>query len=106
MSVEYFLCVEGLGWPTDISDLTQGFSGTVFATGDLNGDLATVLGCTVKLGLNLPRGISEQMDPRTLEYSSGSMSFSVLDVDDFLQTNFRRHAEIVSQRNRLSIRSD
>lgn len=93
MSVEYFLCVEGLGWPTDISDLTQGFSGTVFATGDLNGDLATVLGCTVKLGLNLPRGISEQMDPRTLEYSSGSMSFSVLDVDDFLQTNVRPHAE-------------
>jgi len=90
--LEYFLCIEGLGWPTNISDLTQGFDGTVFATGDLNGDLATVLGCTIKQGLNMPRSISEKMDPRELKYESGSMGFSVVDVDDVLISNVRPHA--------------
>ena len=90
--LEYFLCVEGIGWPSDISDLTQGFDGDVFATGDLNGNLATVLGCTVKQGLMMPRSISESMDPRKLKYDSGSMSFSIVDVDDVLITNVRPHA--------------
>ena len=71
-TLEYFVCIQGLGFPVDPSDLSQGFKGTVYATNDFNGDLATVLGCSVKLGLDLPTSISEKMDPRDLTYSPGS----------------------------------
>ena len=38
-SMEYVLCIEGLGWPVDEADLAQGFRGTLLASADINSDI-------------------------------------------------------------------
>src|SRR3990167_4778780 len=83
--LEWILCVEGIGWLTDEASFASGFDGDVFVTEDLDGTLATDLGCTVHAGLMMP-GISleESFDPLTLEYKKGSMRFSIQDQDDIL----------------------
>jgi hypothetical protein len=87
--IEYFVTIEGIGWPAlGLSGaLTSGFGGIVWATNDINGDLASMLGCTVYHGLHLPGSISESIEPRTAEYKPGGLSFSIDDHDDWWLAN-------------------
>jgi len=93
IALEFFLCVEGIGWPIDENDLTAGFAGTVFTTVDYNGDLSTQLGggVTVNLGLDMPNGVTDDFNPRTGVYSAGSMAFMITDHDEYWTTNFTPH---------------
>ncbi len=79
---EYILCVEGIGWPVDEHNLASGFHGAVFSTGDLAGTLASVLGCTVYVNLEVPRAVSETYDPRSLKFSRGSCTFNLRETSD------------------------
>ncbi len=91
-AIEYFLCVEGVGWPTDEADLSSGFDGTVFVTNDINGDLASILDCSIHHGLALPQSISDSFDPRSYDYDHGSMPFDVQESEgNFLEATFRPH---------------
>jgi len=85
--MEYLLAIEGIGWPADEADFSAGFIGTIFATADLNGDLASLLGCTVRKGLRPFGGIGDEFNPRTGEYSGGHAEFTVIDLDGFLLAN-------------------
>jgi hypothetical protein len=87
-SLEYFITIEGVGWPSDWADLTSGFDGTVWTTSDINSDLASTLGCTVKFGLDLPDTISDEIDPKTCEYKIGGLDFTINDSDDWWAENF------------------
>ena len=89
VQLEFILCIEGMGWPTSLSDLSSVWYGDVFATTDLAGTLESDLGLSsggLSLGLALPSGVSEEFDPRTLEFKSGSMSFVITDHDSKLLT--------------------
>jgi hypothetical protein len=87
--MEYILAIEGIGWPTDETDITQGFDGDVFVTSDLDSDLASKLSCTIHKGLNLPSGVSDSYDPRTGRYSAGAARFTIQDQDDTLLSNIK-----------------
>ena len=89
--MEYFLCIEGVGWPTDENDISQGFDGDVWATDDFNGDLASILGCTVHGGLEVTGTISDSIDAVTAKYQAGSMSFLIVPQDDWWANNFTPH---------------
>jgi hypothetical protein len=87
--LEYILCIEGMGWPPSLSDLSTSWGGDLFATTDLNGTLESDLGLAaggLSLGLELPSGVSEEFDPRTLKFSTGSLTFTIIDHDDKLRT--------------------
>lgn len=86
--IEYIFCVEGIGWPTNEVDLTEGFDGDVFVTNDLNGNLASVLGCTIHYGLDPGFTITDTFDPVTYRYSSGSMKVKIQDQDDWFLGNY------------------
>lgn len=91
-SIEYVLCIEGIGWPLDEFDLTQGFVGDLFVTDDINSDHATQFpAATMHRGLMLSGSISESLDPRTCKYTYGSMSFDLVDVDDFVHGVFAQN---------------
>jgi len=83
--IEFILCVEGIGWPTNEFTLASGFDGDVFVSADFNGTLATDLGCTIHKILNVPSGISDSVDPMHSKYVCGGMQFSIVD-DSFLLT--------------------
>lgn len=89
--MEYILAIEGIGFPPNQDDASGTWEGTVFATGDINGDLATQLGCTVKTGLRMPRTFSDSLDPYTYEQSTGGMTFHVDDLNDSLLNAFDLH---------------
>src|SRR3990167_3081745 len=83
--LEWILCIEGIGWLTDEGTFASGFDGDVFVSEDINGDLATVLGCTIHAGLLMPEiALEESYDPLTMEYQKVSMRFSIQDQDDTL----------------------
>ncbi len=91
--LEYVLCIEGMGWPVDAGDLSAGFVGDVFVSADQAGALASVLsGATIHRGLRVASVIEESLDPRTLAYNPGSMSFEIID-DGYLEANFSPHRE-------------
>jgi hypothetical protein len=85
-SLEYIACIEGIGWPGDIHDLTAAWQGTVIATADQAGTLATVLGCTVVGGLMPPAAFSDSIDPVTMDFSLGAVDFDVVNVGGWLDT--------------------
>ncbi len=83
-SIEFFICIEGVGWLTDErTGPSAGFSGDVFTTGDLNGDLAAKLGCTIHKTLQLPGGVEDSIDPLTGAYQVSGLEFEIVD-DGFL----------------------
>jgi len=82
--MEYFLCIEGIGWPSVESDVSQSFKGTVITTADIDGTLATKLGCSVKKGLEPPRSIKEGFDPRGVVYSGGGLDINIINLDGWL----------------------
>lgn len=89
---EYFVCIEGVGWPVDEDDLSQGFNGLLFATNQfVTNDYTSVLGADeVKLGLLLTSGLSDSFDPITNEYEHGGLTFEIVDLGEkFLQTHFQ-----------------
>lgn len=88
---EYFICIEGVGWPENERSANgganNGFNGRVFATADLEGDLATALAgntysVAVHTGLSLPDAIGDEIDPLTLAYKVSGMNFQVQDTAD------------------------
>lgn len=81
--MEYILCIEGIGWPSDETDFSQGFDGDVFVTNDIEGDLATQLGCTIHKGLVPPRGFEDKLDSKRYRYEHGGIRLQVVDVDSF-----------------------
>ena len=93
--LEWFLCVEGIGWlanESDFSDgvISSGFVGNVFVTKDFEGTLASILGCTVNPGLILPSvAISESFNPMTMEYQKGNLLFAAQDRNDVLRNTIR-----------------
>jgi hypothetical protein len=88
--LEYFVCVEGVGWLTvESSGPSFGFDGDVFATADLDGTLASKLGCTVHMGLELPDSLSDSMEPETMSFDAAGLDFRILDVDDWWRDNFQ-----------------
>lgn len=89
--LEYFICIEGLGWPSNdiYGALSGGFDGVVFTTNDIDSDLATKLGCTIKKGLRLPGSIGWSLDAKTATYDPGGLTFSINDRDDFLMGKLR-----------------
>ncbi len=89
--LEYILCIEGMGWPVDEADLSQGLQGTVFTTADQESTLASLLGCTVKKGLEPSASISETLDTRKGKYTVGGMTFKIQDNSDYLLENFSPH---------------
>jgi len=95
--MEYILCVEGIGWPADETDLSDGFEGDVFVTGDLDGTLASDIGCTIYGGLAPPSSLSDEFDPKSLEFSRGSMGFEILDTGDWWKTNFTPHSTSIKR---------
>jgi hypothetical protein len=86
--MEYFLAIEGIGWQTDETDITAGFDGDIFATNDLDGDLASKLGLSaasnLHKGLFLPDGVSDSFDPRSGRYIGGAVTFRIQDQDEIL----------------------
>ncbi len=98
--MEYVLCIEGIGWPSSETSSNggsaSGFNGTVFATHDWAGTMAADLeassgSLSVKAGrLALPEAIEEELDPITLAYRVGGMSFEILD-DGFLAAGHAPH---------------
>lgn len=89
--LEYVLCIEGIGWPVNVADLSSGFAGDVFVDADLDGDIATQLGgdVTVHKGLRMPSSISDRFDPETNTYSAGGLTFDIIDLDDTLRDTIR-----------------
>lgn len=85
--VELFLCIESIGWAVAPGDLSQGFAGDVFATADLNGTLATRLGCTVHTGMGLPSTIKQKLHPITGAFTVGGLSVEIVD-DGWWLANF------------------
>ncbi len=90
-SLEFVLAIEGIGWPDSIDDLDGDWDGTVFATADLSGDMASTLGCTIKKCLVAPGGFSESFDPEGYTMTSGGMTFELVNSRDILSTYFRSH---------------
>lgn len=88
---EYLVTIEGIGWPVSWADLSLGFAGTIWATNDINGDLATQLADaytpTIKRGLRLPEAIDFSVDPRTAEAKVGGVDFTINDLDDWWAEN-------------------
>lgn len=82
--MEWILAVEGVGFPSSESDLSATWNGTAIVSNDINGDLATVLGCSITKALNPPNSISDEFDPEEMRYSSGGITFDMVDVDDLL----------------------
>ena len=95
--MEYFLCIEGVGWPVTETDLSDGFAGDVWTTADFDGDLATQLGCTVHGGLEVQGALTDGLDPLTCEYSVGQMTFVIVPQDDWWADNFTPHLKGASQ---------
>jgi len=87
--MEYFLCIEGVGWPTSENDLSSGFDGDVFVVDDLDGTLASDLGCTIHHGLSWSGSIGNSINIITGQYGQGQLTFNVQDVDGFLRANYR-----------------
>jgi len=92
--IEYVCLIEGIAWWVDDADQSKGIDGRCFVSNDINGDIATKLSgssgtATAHLGLRLSGGIEASVDTMAIEYSPGSMSFSVDDDnDDWLLANF------------------
>lgn len=87
--MEYILAIEGIGWPTDENDLSSGFDGDVFVVDDLDGTLASDLGCTIHHGLSWSGTVGDSLDVVTGQYSQGQLTFEIQDVDGWLEDNFR-----------------
>jgi hypothetical protein len=85
---EWILCIEGIGYPVNISDLSQGFQGNVFVTNDFGGNLAATLGCSIVRGLRVTGNISERLDSRQCSVEMGSASFELVDAEEFMLANF------------------
>lgn len=94
-SLEYIACIEGIGWPSDIHDLTAGWQGTVMVSADQAGTLAAILtdgaevfSCAVAGGLIPPSAFSDSIDPVTMEFSLGAADFDVVNpgawIDDVI----------------------
>lgn len=91
--MEYILAIEGCGWSTNgLSDSSAGFDGDVWVTDDLDGTLASDLGCTIHNGLVLQGGINESIDPRDGKYSVGGLSVQIVDSDDWWLSNYTPRA--------------
>ena len=78
--MEYILCVEGIGWPTDEGDLSQGFDGDVFVVADIDGTLAADLGCNIHEVMQLPTSISSSFDSRTMAITRGTIQFKLAET--------------------------
>lgn len=86
--LEYILCVEGIGYPSDPSDTSETFDGDVFVTCDINGDLASKLGCTIHGGLEVPSTIEDSLDRESMIFDPGGASFGVIDIDSVLAASW------------------
>ena len=88
--LEYFITIEGLGWPSNglFGALSGGFDGDIFVTNDIAGDLDSQLegtALTIHHGLELPSSVSESINPRDASYSPSGLSFTIVDHDDILR---------------------
>jgi len=86
---EYILCIEGVGW----GDTSSGFVGDVFVSADIAGTLAADLNSpTIHKTLQLPRSITDNLDPKNVAYDQGGMVFQIVDDETtFLTTKFKQH---------------
>ena len=81
--VTFFLAIETVGWPTTSADYSSGFDGTIFSTGDPDGDLLTRLGATtLHKTLFLPETISDSVDALTFKYSPAALTFKLNETED------------------------
>jgi hypothetical protein len=87
--LDFFLCIEGIGFPVKTEDLSAGFVGTVLAVNDQLGTLASLLGCPVGFGLELPRSVSDSYSFDTSEYKQGGMDFTIIDVAGLMLAAYR-----------------
>lgn len=93
--VEYVLCIEGIGWPTDdTSDYggsKSGFDGHVFTTDDMAGTLRDDLGregfTFIHKGLRLPESLEETLDPVTLDVEASALDVEIVDYDGYILAN-------------------
>lgn len=90
--VEFFLSIEGVGYPVTYVDLSQGFNGAIFSTADLDGDLQTKLqgsagDATLYKGLSFRLGASSY-STRSGAFGPGSATFEVVDGADWFDENF------------------
>lgn len=99
--LEWMLCIEGVGWPSDELDLSDGFDGDIWVTQDFDGtlaaDIGSSLGCTIRHGLVVGGSISESIDPITAAYNPGNMTFKIVNTDDWWTTNFAPHKRDVTR---------
>lgn len=87
--IEFVLCIEGLGWPVNEADLSSGFAGDIFATGDMYGTMSTVTGAaTIHTGLILENDIEDRLDVVRGSYQQGGINARIVDYDGFMLANF------------------
>jgi hypothetical protein len=85
----YFLCIEGVGWLSNESDISAGLVGDIFWT-----DAPYVDGgATAHKGLIIGGSVSDALDPVTGGYSTGGLTASLVDYDNWWTESYRPHLE-------------
>lgn len=99
--LEYFVTIEGIGWPVTWSDLANGFEGVIWATNDINGDLNDQItgagSLTIYKGLHLPESIGYSLDPRTCEFSVDGLDIKIQDDEEWWTANFTPRKEATKE---------
>jgi hypothetical protein len=86
--MEYIICIEGVGWPVDESDISSGLEGTVFTTGTHNSSSGITGGATFNGSIMSIGNITDELDPIKGAYSVGGMRVTLNDAGDYWLSNF------------------